>query len=280
MRYILLFFAIFAAVAIAAEIPCVVTQVDGALFPSGARVPVFAVSSRTANCPASPFVDRGLSGEVLGTTNILRYTIDRFNPAIAEWERVGEQRVGSVVSGSDRRTELFTLTLADGRYRLTTVNGDVFLEALHFTVGGIGEDTLLPVATRPDLQVPYLCSARVASGGYLYFRGYLGGNRVALGYLYQLRKGRTEVLPVEFEEVHPQDTSVFVNQPFLRGGMLDPPWVRVRLPNNSLDPNRPVYASITRDGGGATVQGVVFNPMASPAHYTGGFGGEYRITSR
>jgi len=92
---------------------------------------------------------------------------------------------------------------------------------------------------------------------------------VVKGYLYQLRKEVTEFLPVEFEIVDPKDQTVFINQPFVRGGQFDLAWVRVKLPKNSLDPSRSVYASITADGGGITVQGVVYDPTDPAANFFG-----------
>lgn len=261
--------------------PCVVTRVgNGSLFSSGAEIPVFAVSSRTANCPASPLVDF-TAGEVREVYDLIRYTVDRWNSSTSEWERVGEQRIGTVVSGGDRWVRLFTLSFTtDGRYRLTAVNGETFLENIHFTVGGTGENTFTMVLSSQRErapQEPYFHSARVTSSGYLYFRGFLGGGRVASGYLFQDQQdGKVEILPVDFEEI----SGGTFNQQHTRGGILDLLWVRVKLPNNSFDPTRPVYASVTRDGGGVTVQGVVFDPMDPAAHYTGGFGGEYRINSR
>jgi len=100
------------------------------------------------------------------------------------------------------------------------------------------------------------------------FRGSLGGGS-AHGYLYQLREGVTEFLPVEFEQVDQHDASIFTNQPFVRVGILDLSWVRVKLPNNSLDSTRPVYVSVTADGGGITVQGIVYDPTDPVAYFTG-----------
>lgn len=278
LKRLSLFLAVFAVIGVmAAELPCVVTQVDGNLFPSGSVVVVYAMSGRV-NCPEPPVVE--ISEKSFMLYSFVRFVLDRWSDG--EWKQFGDQFSARVPAGIYSRAGIAELAgLMDGRYRLIAASGNHFLEAIHFAAGGTGENaiTMLLAPSRSDLRVPYLHSARVAVSGYLFFRGHLGG-RVASGYLYQLRKGFTEILPAEFEQVDPQDTSVFVNQSFLRGGTLDLPWVRVRLPNNSLDPSRPVYASVTADGGGITVQGVVYDPTDPAAHYTGGFGGEYRLNSR
>ncbi len=253
--------------------PCIVTQVDQQTFASGSRIPVYAVSV-PETCSATPVADQKSSG------------FEFFNPYaynLARLDSNGNDLMFESVFVETRvpmadvraRTQVGTLpALPDGRYRLVTTNGDNFLEGIYFTVGTLGEsDSFQSLGNfaRPKMLLPYLRSAAVVKDGYLYCRCDLGPSTFADGYLYQVQNGRIEILPIaRFRVVDPQDQSIFVNLPHVRGGTLDLGWVRVKLDNNNFDPNAPVYASITAGGGGVTVNGIVYDP-SDPAKYFFGF---------
>lgn len=254
-------------------VPCIVSQVDGHLFASGAQIPVHTVSTFSSNCPVSPFVEERNGGYVFHDP--LWFSLDRW--ISGEWIRTADQPATLPV-GAEVRHNLVTYTgLSDGRYRLTVVNGEpsgpwYFLEAINFIVGGI-QNQYAVFEPRFDLEdrVPYVKPAKVVDEGTMYFRGFLGdGIRFANGYLYQVQVERkTTVFPVGFEVVDPQDESIFTNRQEVRGGALDLNWVRVILPRNSFNPGRPVYASITANGDGTTIQGMVYDPTDPAALVTG-----------
>ena len=239
----------------AAELPCFVHQISRVV-DSGTNVAITGNPSGSGACQYSfsnsPFValqyqlqrqDRG--GEMV--------TIEYFG---ASYKLTGDR---------SRRNMLVLNNLEDGQYRLLTVNGGNFLEALHFSVGGVATINGL------NLSVPYAQAAAVVHNGYLYFRAHLGRSAVASGYLYQDQaNGRTEMIQVDFVAVDPQNSDLMINQPFVRGGIMDLPWVQVKLPNNDIDPNRSINACLTTDGGGATACFRVYDP-SNPMKAVDGF---------
>jgi hypothetical protein len=268
---ILAVFLMVAGLAFAAPLPCFVAQVDRQSFGDWEKIPVYGIVSHSANCAESDV--RLLPDGNVSISLPLVFSLERWDGET--WTRIGDLRKMSFPAGADEqklRKELFTLdaaTLGSGRYRLASANGGKFLEALYFTIGAIEEMSLLEVRRPPEAnRVPYLKSAAVVVDGYVYFRAYIGDATWTKGYVYQPRPDFTEVLPVEVEMINPQ-ANIFVNRVDLRG-TLDLPWIRVRLPNNSLDPTRPIYLSATADGGGITVNGVVYDPN-DPAKTVTGF---------
>lgn len=235
-------------------LPCVLAMVDQHLFASGASVAVRAASTGVANCPGSVIIDP--DGR---PNNALWMTLQRWN-LDAEWQTFMVEQFLLAV-GQTIRNQVASFTLADGRYRLLLISGAEpgpwhFLDAVHFTVGGTREDTLrvnLGFAPRfdPEGRTPSVKSARTAYDGRLYFGGNLSAG-YATGFVYQVAAdGRTEFLPVEFRQAG--NNRIFSE-----------------LPGNSFDGTRPVYASVTADGGGITVQGIAFDPTDPDANF-GGF---------
>ncbi|MBI4050406.1 MAG: hypothetical protein HY609_06800 [Deltaproteobacteria bacterium] len=242
------------------DLPCVLPQVDRSFFASGEEVRVHLASGRS-NCPAPPLVEMLEEGLVI--SDEIWFSLERWEARAARWEQVGEQwRVNRrpVGSGLDKRELVTSPRLDAGSYKLTAkqaIEGG-FLSTVRFDVGEVA---------RPSGCTPYVQSSGIVAGGHLYFRGDLCGAAAAAGYLYQVREeDRTEILPVVFEQV-PQDASEWTNQPFIRGGTLDLPWVRVRLSNNSFDPGRPVLAAPTVNG--ITVNGVAYDPRHPIRHFLG-----------
>jgi len=253
-----------------AQGPCVLSQLDRTSFFSWEKVSVFSVSG-DENCSF-------YSGTWENWSASLNLVLVRLDPPAQEggqpaMTQVEEQVRVSFVPGQANRQLVATfdaqkLGLKSGRYAVLVANvSDYgaswnFQQLLHFT---IGSDTLA-------LAMPYIQPAAVVVDGYLYFRGQLGNENFADGYLYQPRSDRTEILRVQFRSVDPED-NIFVNQPHVRGGSLDLSWVRAKLPNNSLDPKMPVYGSFTINGGAITATAVVYDPANPSRTYLGGFGG-------
>lgn len=239
----------------AAELPCFVHQVSRVV-DSGTSVAITGNPSGSGACQYSfgnsPFV-------------ALQYQLQRQDQS-GEMVTIGYFGASyKLTSNRNRRNMLVLNSLEDGEYRLLTINSNNFLEAVYFSVGGtVGINRL-------DLSIPYAQAAALAHNGYLYFRGHLGRNAVASGYLYQDQAdGRTEMIQVEFFAVDPQNNDLMINQSFIRGGIMDLPWVRVKLPNNDIDPNRSINACLTTDGGGATACFRVYDP-SNPMKMVDGF---------
>lgn len=235
---------------------CALAMVDNHLFSSSAPVYVFAISTKGSNCPATATFEKGIISDPMWIT------LERLS--IQGWEGLSGQPF-QLAGGEYNRQKVAKIEgLADGQYRLTLVNGKdtgpwYYQDALHFSVGSTIGTT--------EQRMPRFKSARVTHAGVLYFRGELAGG-FATGYLYQVQKGgETLVVLVEFST----GVTSFTTHPSFRGGILDPPWVGVRLPAsaNRFDPSLPVFASVTADGGGATVQGVVFDPTDPSAFFNG-----------
>ncbi len=243
--------------------PCVLTQLDRQQFISGGSFPVYAVSASEA-CPTAPVLEGGQF------FNPYAFALARLDVTTGEYRHM-KFTFGSIpMADVRRRTLVETLSLGDGQYQLVVTNGVIYQQQVFFTVGGSGESQLFSLAPpKPRLALPYIRSAAIVKDGYLYFRGDLGHGRFAEGYFYQIREGLVEILSTIFETVDPQDQSIFVNLPQVRGGALDLPWVRAKLINNKLDPTSPVYSSITNYDG-LTVSDMVYDP-ADPAKYFSGF---------
>lgn len=255
--------------------PCVAVQIDSHFFVSGKNIEVFARSGNK-NCSVPPIADQNNSWVFY---NPIWLSLSRWNGE--KWIRIYDMPA-QVPTGITKRQKITVYSgLSDGRYRLTIVNGKVpgpwfFLNAIYFIVGGTGDR---PITTFLDNDVykiegklPYIQPSRTVVNKTLYFRGYLGGNggKFAKGYLYQVKNNETEFLPVIFEQVDNKEASIFVNQSFIKGGVIDLPWIKVNLPNNNLDPTRPIFASITAPGGGITIQGIIYDPLY-PASFFMGF---------
>ncbi len=233
---------------------CVLAMIDNHLFASGSLVSVSAVSTRTANCPGP------VSFDASGMNNPLWLTLQRWEPDSlrsddTEWLTLSGEPFRLGVGQNIRQQVAQYSNLLDGRYRLLLVNGTepgpwFYLDSLHFVVGSTSENqqVSLSFAPRfdPEAKTPHIKASRQAYEGKLYFGGTLG---YATGFLYQLQVGRMEVLKVEFRQIGSR--------------------IVVELPNNSLDGSRPVYASVTADGGGITVQGVVFDPTDPDSNFAG-----------
>ena len=217
---------------------CLLGMVDNHLFPSGDTVSVYAVSTRVENCPGVPSVEGGV------VTNHFWLTVQRWAPDTLrvddpEWLSVDGGGSFRLPAGISIRQQVALLTgLRDGRYRLLLVSGRdpewFFLDAINFVIGGTGDDPLrisLGITPQFDsgLRTPSIRATRQAYGGKLYFGGFLSTG-FATGFVYQVQADKTtEVLPVQFRQI---------------GSRLV-----VELPNNSFDGTRPIYASITADGG-------------------------------
>jgi len=235
------------------NMPCVATQIDSEFFVSGENIAVFARSGNN-NCSAPPIMigDRFY--------NPLWLSLSKWNEKT--WVRVNDMPAHVPVGLTARQKIIEYLSLDEGAYRLTIVNGQApgpwfFLNAIYFFVGKI------PNSTNFD-KIPYFQPTKIVMNGAILFRGLLGGNgeKFAKGYIYQDKKEGTELLPVTFEQINLDE--------FFKGGVMDLPWIKVNLPHNSLDPTRPVLASITAPGGGMTVQGIIFDPL-NPAAFFSGF---------
>lgn len=241
------------SVANATELPCFVHQVARTV-ESGTSVAITGMPAGTGACQYA--YDAAASAAIV----VLQYQLQRQDQN-GEFTTVGYLGSSYKLDGTRNRRTMLTLgNLEDGQYRLITVNGGAFLEALHFSVGGIANINNL------DLAIPYVQPMAVVHGGFLYFRAHLGRTTVASGYLYQ----RAEMLQTDFSLVDPQGDSA-LNQPSVRGGILDLPLVRARLLNNSFDPNRPIQACLTADGGGVTACFVVYDPNSPMKLVTDGF---------
>lgn len=242
----------------AAELPCFVHQVARTA-ESGTSVIVTGIPAGTGACQYA--WDATVSAAIV----VLQYQLQRQDRGgeIVTIEYFGASY--KLTGDRSRRNMLVLNNLEDGQYRLLTVNGGNFLEALHFSVGGVANINGL------NLSVPYAQAAAVVHNGYLYFRAHLGRSAVASGYLYQDQaNGRTEMIQVDFVAVDPQNSDLMINQPFVRGGIMDLPWVQVKLPNNDIDPNRSINACLTTDGGGATACFRVYDP-SNPMKAVDGF---------
>jgi hypothetical protein len=241
--------------------PCVLTQVDNNLFAAG-QIEVSAMVAPGGFCPQVAFEKGDFAYPVV-------YGLSRLNDN-GQWISVGIPVFATLKESAKRKRIKVFEGLEDGRYVLVSVNATAdnpqqytFLEQVFFTVGSTRENDQFGRTVTPQgfAQLPYGKSSRILIGSYLYFRGLIGKGAFATeGYLYQLQTTRTKVVPVAFEQVNPQDDSVIMNQSFLRGGTLDLPWVRVRLSESDFDLSRPIFGSITVDGGGVTTQGMVFDP--------------------
>ncbi|MDE2312371.1 MAG: hypothetical protein KGJ93_04785 [Patescibacteria group bacterium] len=251
-------------------LPCFVSQVDRNLFNPGESVAVFGIPSGNGNCQNEHI---GSSGIELG----INYRLDVWNPEKGDWDFVRYDETSLLLDGRQTRTKMVSYAgLPAGHYAVTSTDGAGFLESIYFDVAGAGAARPQTVCVgncgkqfNGDGRRPYMRSASIVIGGTMYFRALMSHS--ARGYLYQVRPDRTEVVPVSFDFVSPADSSAFVNQPAIRGGGLDLPWVQVQLPPNSLSAAYPVYASITADGGGMTANGIVYDPNDPAREMSNGF---------
>ena len=240
------------AVAAPPELPCALAMIDGQMFATG-NVPVHIFSA--APCEGAEVVNNG------GFINHLRISLDRRTTQRVDdlvWGRVYDIAIKFPVGRGAREKVVDFLDLPDGRYRLTLTEGFRYLDAYHFAVGSVSDDVR---SFDPTDRLPYLRAARVVEDGNIYFRGRLGRSG-ATGFVYQTQSNKTLVFAAEYEELDSQDR-VYLNLPFVRGGVYDMGWVRAKLPPlaTKLNPNGPIFASVTADRGGITVQGMIFDPL-------------------
>ena len=249
-------------------LPCFVSQVDRGLFNLGEDVAVFGIPSGNGNCQNEHI---GSSGIELG----INYQLNVWNNSTGSWDFVRYDETSLLLDGRQTRTKMaFYSGLPAGHYAVTSTDGVGFLEAVYFDVAGAAQPQTVCVGNcgkqfNSDGRLPYMRSASIVIGGTMYFRALMSHS--ARGYLYQVRPDWTEIVPVGFDFVSPADGTAFVNQPAIRGGGLDLPWVQVKLPANSFSAAYPVYASITADGGGVTANGIVYDPADPAREMSNGF---------
>jgi len=228
--------------------PCALAMMDNHLYASGTQIPVYVVHTRLDNCPGALFVQDAVMYSSLWLT-LQRRVVVGFHQAAedSEWETISGNPLRLMLGQDVRERMAVQYELPDGKYRVLLIAGTepgpwYYLGVVNFTVGST-EDGF-----DPELRMPYVKSARTAYGGKLFFEGQLF-NGFATGFLYQVQTNRTEILSVQFRQAGTR--------------------IVVELPNNSLDTSRPVYASVTADGGGITIQGIVFDPTDPDANVEG-----------
>lgn len=243
-----------AAICASAQTRCFTTiELDGNLFVSGADIPVLTASVGRCEQGSKPMV---LS---------VNLSLERLEPVAGVWLVTGVEQQ-SLLALAVRQRITVLRGLGDGRYRLSAAVNGSFIDRVYFAIGSAGHWLRLP---EPFISLPYVTPMRVVVNGYVYFRGVIGKSAwLTEGYLYQPQTETTEIMPAVFEQIDPQDDSVITNQEFLQGGSFDLPWVRVRLLPNQFVLDRPIFVSITADGGGATIQAMAYDPTDPAATVT------------
>lgn len=230
---------------------CVLGMIDGYLFPGDAEVRLNAVV--TSACP----ITRQDGVPVV-------FVLEKWAPIASPDGKPGWVFVSKHQKLLNENQKSRTLVNAFpelfwGSYRVLIVNGDSgeswsYQDAVHFTLGGTDVGSLLSRAfgnpvPDPEARSPRIRAAGTVTAGSLAFLGKLASG-LATGFIYQLNPfGITHV--------------VWSNSIFRQSG--NEVWVDI--PNN-FNPTLPIYASVTADGGGISIQGVVYDPTDPDATFS------------